>query len=78
MLHMPVEELIQELDSVPTYGYSTKKIAAIRQTRDILSELLNFVRTPEWTVSMLEDIAALVPTYQQDMDPDAHKAWRSH
>ena len=78
MLKMPVEELIAELDSIPTYGYSNKKKAAIAQTRDILSNLLNFVRTPEWSVSMLEDIAALVPTYQLDMDPDAHKAWRSH
>ena len=66
------------MDTIPTYGYSNKKLAAIAQTRDILSNLLNFVRTPEWSVSMLEDIAALVPTYQGDLSEDAHSAWRSH
>ena len=77
-MEMPVEELIQELDTIPTYGYSNKKIAAIGQTRTILSELLNFTRTPEWSPSMLEDINDLLPTYQPDLDPDSPKAWRSH
>ena len=77
-MEMPIEELIQELDTIPTYGYSNKKLAAIKQTRDILSNLLDFVRTPEWSVSMLEDIAELLPTYQYDFDEENVKAWRSH
>ena len=29
-IEMPIEELIQELDTIPTYGYSNKKLAAIK------------------------------------------------
>ncbi len=77
-MQQPIEELIRELDSVPTYGWSTKKIAAIHQTRSILSQLLDFKRTSEWSVSMLEDIAELLPTWLPDFDDEAEVAWRSH
>lgn len=48
----------------------------------VIDELENFVRTPEWSVSMLEDIAALVrearPNIGPDYEPDHPKAWQRH
>lgn len=49
-----------------------------------LDELENFVRTPEWSVSMLEDIADIVhqarPELEDkpDYEPDDPRAWQRH
>lgn len=51
--------------------------------RELVDELVNFVRTPEWSVSMLEDIAALVHKARPDAEPldldrDDPRAWQAH
>lgn len=48
----------------------------------VLDKLENFVRTPEWSVSMLEDIAEIVrlarPHIGPDFKDDDPRAWSSH
>lgn len=50
----------------------------------VLDELENFYRTPEWSGSMLEDIAVLVRQARpelnesEDYEPDDDRAWRRH
>lgn len=49
---------------------------------DAMDLLEDFVRTPEWSVSMLEDIAQIVrearPDIGADFGPDDHRAWKGH
>ena len=49
---------------------------------DAVDQLVNFVRTPEWSVSMLEDIAEIVRKARPDIGPEfsegASRAWTSH
>ncbi len=56
--------------------------AARQQTdTEVVDELVHFVRTPEWSVSMLEDIADLVHEVRDvgpDYEPDDPQAWGSH
>ncbi len=57
------------------------RLASLQTDTDVVNELVHFVRTPEWSVSMLEDIAALVHTVRDvgpDYEPDDPQAWRSH
>lgn len=47
-----------------------------------IDQLVDFVRTPEWSVSMLEDIAEIVrearPDIGDEYDADDSRAWRRH
>jgi hypothetical protein len=59
------------------------KHAAFRSAdTDAIDQLVDFVRTPEWSVSMLEDIAVIVrearPDIGEEFDEDDDRAWRSH
>lgn len=47
----------------------------------VVDELVSFVRTPEWSVSMLEDIASLVHKVRSvgpDFEPDDPRCWQPH
>lgn len=47
----------------------------------IVDELIRFVRTPEWSVSMLEDIADMVRDVRdvgEDFEPDDPRCWQPH
>lgn len=49
---------------------------------EALHRLVNFVRTPEWSVSMLEDIAEIVrkarPNIGPEFETDDPRAWQQH
>ena len=51
---------------------------------EVVTALEAFVRTPEWSVSMLEDVAELVHSARpylyakEDHDADGSPAWQSH
>lgn len=48
----------------------------------VVDRLVDFVRTPEWSVSMLEDIAAIIrrvrPDIGDDYDDDDPRCWQRH
>ena len=75
---MKIEELLEQLRQLPTYGYSNHMKRAIKGVIWRLEHLENFVRTPEWSVSMLEDIAALFQTDLPDLEEDDPFAWKGH
>lgn len=60
--------------------------AAHAPDTEAIDQLVDFVRTPEWSVSMLEDIAVIVQKARPDVfkkdgwsyDADDPRAWRRH
>jgi hypothetical protein len=63
------------------YGFPYVIDRAIHPDSIVVDELVNYVRTPEWSVSMLEDIAELVSEVRDidpDYEPDDEHAWQSH
>lgn len=80
--HAPVE-----LDDVVRWLDEEEQLAPSAMA-DVLAmnQLVDFVRTPEWSVSMLEDIAEIVQKARPDVfkkdgwsyDADDPRAWKSH
>jgi len=72
-----VEEAMKNLDAITEIEFGKP-----RTDTNAIDELVNFVRTPEWSVSMLEDIAEIVrearPAIGEEFDADDDRAWRPH
>lgn len=59
-----------------------KLLEQARKDQAAMDQLVDFVRTPEWSVSMLEDIAATIVDARGDVGPDYEaddeRAWQRH